>query len=127
MRALPRNVERIGFYHPWPETRSADATDPEAVRAALEWVDAVVQVIGVAPSLRRMFTRIELFSTTTSVLVAEMDHTGVRRLVAVTGFGAGDTRRAFSLPERVGRRLFLGTACDDKDRQDAIIRDSDLD
>lgn len=127
VRALARNTERIGIDHPNLETRSADATDAEAVRATLEGVDAVIQVIGVAPSLRRMFTPIEVFSKTTAVLVAEMARADVRRLVAVTGFGAGDSRRAFSLPERVGHRLFLGTAYDDKDRQEAIIRDSDLD
>ena len=127
VRALARNAERIGIDHPLLDTRSADATDAEAVRAALDGVDAVIKAVGVAPSLRRMVTPIDVFSRTTAVLVAEMARAGVRRLVAVTGFGAGDSRRAFSLPERLGHRLFLGTAYADKDRQEAIIRASDLD
>jgi uncharacterized protein YbjT (DUF2867 family) len=127
VRALARNTERIRIDHPALETRSADAADPEAVRTALEGVDAVIHVVGVAPSLRRMFTPIDVFSKTTEVVVSEMARAGVRRLVAVTGFGAGDSREAFSLPERVSHRFFVGTAYDDKDRQEAIIRESDLD
>jgi putative NADH-flavin reductase len=127
VRALARNAERIRIDDPALETRSADAADPEAVRSALEEVDAVIHVIGVAPSLRRMFTPIDVFSKTTAVLVSEMARAGVRRLVAVTGFGAGDSRKALSCPERIPHRLFLGTAYADKDRQEAIIRESDLD
>ena len=127
VRALVRNPERIGIDHPLLETLSADVTDAEAVRAALEGVDAVIQAIGLAPSLYRMLTPIEVFSKTTAMLVAGMARAGVRCLVAVTGCGAGDSRRAFGLPEGIGHRLFLGTAHDDKDRQEAIIRASDLD
>lgn len=127
VRALARTAEQINIEHPALEARSADATNAEAVRAALDDVDAVIHVVGVAPSLRRMCTPIDVFSKTTSVLVPEMARAGVRRLVAVTGFGAGESRRALSTPERIPHRLFLGTAYDDKDRQEAIIRESDLD
>jgi uncharacterized protein YbjT (DUF2867 family) len=127
VRAMARNAERIEITDPKLERYSADATDPVAVRAALDGVDAVIHVIGVAPSLKRMATPIDVFSRTTAVLVAEMAQAGVARLVAVTGFGAGDSRQALSFAERIPHRLFLGTAYADKDRQEAIIRGSDLD
>jgi len=127
VRALARGADRIGLAHPHLETRSADATDPEAVRSALSDIDAVIQAVGVAPSLGRMFSPVSLFSSTTRVLAAEMGRAGVDRLVAVTGFGAGESRAALSPLECVPHRLFLGTAYDDKDRQEAIIRESDLD
>ncbi len=127
VRALARNADRIQIVHPALETRSADAADPDAVRYALEEVDAVIYAIGVAPNLRRMFAPIDVFSRTTAILVSEMARAGVSRLVAVTGFGAGDSRRALSFPERVPHRLFLGSAYDDKDRQETMIRESDLD
>ena len=127
VRAMARSAERIQVDDTLLETRSADASEPKVVRAALEGIDAVIHVVGAAPSLRRMFTPVDVFSKTTEVLVAEMARAGVRRLVAVTGFGAGDSRDAFSLPERMTHRLFLGTAYADKDRQEAIIRESDLD
>ncbi len=127
VRAVARDAGRIGPDHPLLEARSLDATDAEGVRAALEGVDAVIQAIGVAPSLRRMLTPIDVFSRSTAALVPEMARAGVRRLVAVTGFGAGDSRAALSPPERLAHRLVLGTAYADKDRQEEIIRASDLD
>lgn len=127
VRAMARNTDKLEITHPQLELHSGDATAPEAVRAALDGVDAVIHVIGVAPSLKRMATPIDVFSRTTAVLVAEMSRVGVPRLVAVTGFGAGDSRKALSFAERIPHRLFLGTAYADKDRQEQIIRDSDLD
>ncbi len=127
VRAVARGADRIGIDHPLLEARSLDATDATALPAALDGVDAVIQALGVAPSLQRMVTPIDLFSRATSVLVPAMEHAGVRRLVAVTGFGAGDSRQAMSLPERAAHRLVLGTAYADKDRQEEIIRSSDLD
>lgn len=143
VRALARSAERIrpdDRSGQRPDARSgdrpvssrlepcaADATDAEAVGAALEGVDAVIQAIGVPGGLRRTFGPVTLFSETTRVLVAEMHRAGVRRLVAVTGFGAGDSRSRLSLLERTGHRLVLGAAYDDKDRQEVIIRGSALD
>ena len=127
VRALARRADRISLVHPALETVSADAGDAEAVRAALDGVDAVVQTLGVAARPGRMFTPITLFSSSTRVLVSEMSRVGVRRLVAVTGFGAGQSRAAMSPPEQLAHRFVLGTAYDDKDRQEAIIRESDLD
>jgi uncharacterized protein YbjT (DUF2867 family) len=127
VRAMARNTDKIEITHPLLDLHSGDATDPEAVRTALDGADAVIHVIGVAPSLRRMTTPIDVFSRSTAVLVAEMARAGVRRLVAVTGLGAGDSRKALSVAERIPHRLFLGTAYADKDRQERIIRDSDLD
>ena len=127
VRALARDASRIDPAHPMLEVRSVDATDPTGMRAALEDVDAVIQTIGVAPSLPRMVTPIDIFSRSTAVLVAEMASSSVRRLVAVTGFGAGDSREALSPPERLVHRLVLGTAYADKDRQEDLIRASALD
>ena len=127
VRAMARNTDQIEITHPLLERYSGDATDPEAVRTAIEGVDAVIHVVGVAPSLRRMCTTTDVFSKTTANLVPVMSRAGVRRLVAVTGFGAGDSRKALSFAERIPHRVFLGTAYDDKDRQEQIIRDSDLD
>jgi putative NADH-flavin reductase len=127
VHAMARSAERMAISDPSLEKISADATDPEAVQVALKGVDAVIQAIGVAASVKRMFAPISVFSESTRVLVAQMEAAGVRRLVAVTGFGAGDSRAAFSTAERIPHRLFLGTAYDDKDRQEAIICASDLD
>jgi uncharacterized protein YbjT (DUF2867 family) len=52
---------------------------------------------------------------------------GVRRLIAVTGFGAGRSRAAMSYLEKTGHGLVLGKPYADKDRQEVLIEASDLD
>jgi uncharacterized protein YbjT (DUF2867 family) len=52
---------------------------------------------------------------------------GVARLVCITGIGAGDSRgHGGLLYDLLLRPLVLGTVYADKDRQEAIIRESDL-
>lgn len=127
IRALARSAERIGPDHPNLDRRSADATDPVAVGAAVDGVDAVIQAIGGPRGLRPSMAPVSLFSETTRTLLAEMHRAGVRRLVSVTGFPAGDSRSRMSLPERVVHRALLGPSYDDKDRQEVLIRGSGLD
>jgi putative NADH-flavin reductase len=127
IRALARSADRIGLQHPRLELFPADATDAAAVGDALRDVDAVIQAIGGQRGLRPRLAPVSLFSDSTRALLAGMAQAGARRLVAVTGFGAGDSRGRLSLPERVGHRLLLGPAYDDKDRQEVMIRGSGLD
>lgn len=127
VRALARSADRLGLAHERLEPVAADARDAGAVRSALDGVDAVIHAVGIGPSLGRMMRPTDLFSATTRVLVGAMQDAGVRRLVAVTGFGTGDSRQALSRVERLGHRVLLGHAYDDKDRQEPIIRASGLD
>ena len=70
---------------------------------------------------------VTLFSDATNMLVPAMEKAGVRRLLAVTGFGTGDSRDAIGLLQRVPFRLVFGRAYDDKDAQEMRIRKSGLD
>jgi putative NADH-flavin reductase len=117
---LPGDVEEL---EPFP----GDALDPDDVRRALEGVDVVVQALGIRESVAMLWEEVTLFSRATAVLLPAMEEQGVSRLVAVTGFGAGDSRRAMSLLERAGHRAVLGKPYADKDRQEAMIEASDLD
>jgi hypothetical protein len=54
-------------------------------------VNAVIQTLGVDISPRAIFERTILFSRSTRILVDAMKATGVKRLIAVTGLGAGDS------------------------------------
>jgi len=127
VRALARRADRIGPGHPALEAVSADARDEAAIAATLEGIDAVILTVGLAAGPARMCGPVRLFSEAGRAVTGAMGRSGVRRLVAVTGFGAGESRRALSTPERLAQRMFLGAAYDDKDRQEAIIRDSELD
>jgi hypothetical protein len=53
---------------------------------------------------------------------------GVRRLVCVTGVGSGDSKgHGGFLYDRIVQPLLLRTTFEDKDRQEAQIRESSLD
>ena len=130
VRAFARSADRISLSredlaHGNLELRTGDALKAGDVAAALEGIDAVVQALGVP--VRDLLGPVRLFSEATGILVPAMQAAGVRRLVAVTGFGAGDSRDAIGLLQRLPFRLVFGRAYDDKDVQEMRIRRSGLD
>jgi putative NADH-flavin reductase len=56
-----------------------------------------------------------------------MQTRGVKRLISVTGFGAGDSRASINCLQLLPFRFFFGRAYDDKDVRERLIKDSDLD
>jgi putative NADH-flavin reductase len=69
-----------------------------------------------------------LFSDSTAALVAAMTAEGIKRLIAITGVGAGETRgHGGFLYDRIIFPLFTHKVYEDKDRQEALITASDLD
>ena len=127
VRALARSAEGIPISDDRLDKLPGDVRDPAVLSPAIEGIDAVIQAIGIAPSLDRMLRPVSLFSESTSSLLQAMKGAAVRRLIAVTGFGAGDSRRRLGCLQGTAFRLVLGRAYDDKDVQEALIRDSDLD
>jgi putative NADH-flavin reductase len=125
VRAFARSAERISLSDENLERFTGNAVNASDIAAALEGVDAVVQALGVP--VRDLLRPVRLFSDATNVLVPAMEKAGVRRLVAVTGFGAGDSREAIGTLQRLPFRLVFGRAYDDKDVQEMRIRKSDLD
>jgi putative NADH-flavin reductase len=126
VRALARSAQWIPVGHPKLTKVSADARDQAAVAGALEGVDAVIQALGI-PGQDMMPRPGHLFSGATRVLIASMRETGVKRLIAVTGFGAGDSRNRGGCLYNTAFHLFLGRAYDDKDEQEYLIQESELD
>lgn len=109
------------------ELVSGDATRPDDLRPVLEGVDAVILAVGLGRDSRRFFSGVTLFSDSTRALLPLLAEIGPRRLLAVTGFGAGDSANAMSSIERIGHRAILGRAYADKDVQEEMIRATDLD
>ena len=126
VRAMARGVDEM-----LPADRlepvQGDATRPEDVARALEGVDAVVDALGIGSRVLKPWERVTLFSRSAAALVPAMRDAGVSRLVAVTGFGAGDSKTALSLIERIGTAAVLGKSYRDKDRQERTITASGLD
>jgi putative NADH-flavin reductase len=128
VRALARSVANLPMEDKSLEKVSGDALDSETIRNAVEGVDAVIQTLGVDISLNAIFERTTLFSRSTRILVDAMKAAGVRRLIAVTGLGAGDSRGHGGLfYDAIAFPLLLKRVYDDKDAQEWTIRSSGLD
>ena len=127
VRGLARGADRMGLDDPAFEPIAGDATDPDTVAEAVAGTDAAVMALGVRFGPATIMRPVTLFSAATDALVPAMQTAGVRRLVAVTGFGAGDSRAKVSRLEAIPFALILGQAYADKDRQEAIIEASGLD
>lgn len=108
------------------ETCSGNALSAADVARALDGIDVVVQALGVPPSLDLILKPVTLFSEATRVLLPEMKKAGVRKLVAVTGFGAGDSHKAINIMQRLPFKMLLKNAYDDKSIQEALIAESEL-
>jgi putative NADH-flavin reductase len=128
VRALARSAAGIPIQDAGLENVSGDALDRDRIRNALRDVDVVIQTLGVDFSPRLIFEGTTLFSRATRVLVDAMKDAGVKRLISVTGLGAGDSRSHGGLAyDRVIFPLLLKRVYDDKDVQEWIIRSSGLD
>jgi putative NADH-flavin reductase len=128
VRALARSAANIPIQNPALEKVSGNALDGSMIKNALTGVDAVVQTLGVDIAPRSIFERTTLFSQSTRILVDAMKIADVKRLIAVTGLGTGDSRgHGGFLYDAVAFPLLLKRVYDDKDVQEWIIRSSGLD
>jgi putative NADH-flavin reductase len=128
VRALARSAASIPIQNPALEKMPGNALDSSTIRGGLESVDAVVQTLGVDIASRSIFERTTLFSQSTRILVDAMKIAGVKRLIAVTGLGAGDSRgHGGIIYDSVVFPLLLKRVYDDKDVQEWIIGSSGLD
>ena len=128
VRAMSRSAAGIPIQDTNLEKVSGDALDRDTIRNALQDVDVVIQTLGVDFAPQLIFEGTSLFSQSTRVLVDTMKAAGVKRLVSVTGLGAGDSRgHGGLLYDRVVFPLLLKRVYDDKDVQEWIIRSSGLD
>jgi putative NADH-flavin reductase len=127
VRAFARGAAAIPLDAPTLEKCPGDALDKADAAAAVAGVDAVIQSLGAPRNMRSVLAPTTLFSRATRILVDAMRAGGVDRLVAVTGFGAGDSRgHGGLLYDAVLFPLVLKRVYDDKDVQEQIIRASGL-
>ena len=127
LRALARSATSIRLHDPRLEKLDGDALDQQMIERALPGIDAVIQTLGVSPTPERIFSGTRLFSAATRILVDAMEATSVKRLISVTGLGAGNSRGRGGLLYDAALWLFLGRVYADKDAQEWIIRRSRLD
>ena len=121
---LARNAERAKGLE-GAKVVIGDALDETALRSALEGQDAVISALGTPAS---PFRAVTLLSAASQVLVAAMQDQGVKKLVAITGMGAGKSRgHGGFVFDRLIMPLLLRKVYADKNRQEDVIRTSGLD
>lgn len=127
VRAFARSAPQIPLSHPKLAKIAGDALNPADVAAAVQGADAVIQSLG-ASSVPELIFGTTLFSDATRIMVRAMRDAGVRRLLMITGAGAGNSRGRISfLYDNVIFPLLLKRIYDDKDRAEEIVMKSGLD
>jgi putative NADH-flavin reductase len=126
VRAFARSSGQVNITHARLEKIVGDALVPKDVESALKDVDVVIQTLGVALNAKMIMEAVTVFSEATRVLLPAMIDQGVSRLIAVTGFGAGDSQRSISPLQRLPFQAIFGRAYGDKHIQEDLIRNSGL-
>ncbi|MET0192784.1 MAG: SDR family oxidoreductase [Hyphomicrobiaceae bacterium] len=127
VRAFARSAAQIAIDDARLTKITGDALDVTAVAGAVTGADAVIQSLGAPKTALAVLAGTTLFSKATRILIDAMRAAGVRRLVTVTGMGAGDSRgHGGFLYDAVMFPLVLKRIYDDKDVQEQMIRASGL-
>ena len=121
--ALVRNPEKLKSAPTNIKSIQGDVLDRESLLKAVEGQDAVIYAVGTNST-----GPTTLFSDSTRILLEAMRHSRARRLVCITGIGAGETKgHGGFLYDRIIYPLFTKNRYRDKERQEEMIRNSSLD
>jgi putative NADH-flavin reductase len=118
-----RTAEKLADLTGRVDIHEFDPRDASRLSPFVDGVDAVIFALGAD----RMGAT-TLFSETTAALIPAMKRQGVRRLIVITGVGAGDTRdHGGFIYDWIIFPLFTRKRYADKDKQEELIAASDLD
>jgi putative NADH-flavin reductase len=121
--ALARDPSAVAPEDHRPRVLQGNALDASSVEAAVAGQDAVLSALGT-----RSARPTTLFSESTQNLISAMNKQGVRRLVCITGVGAGDSKGHVGfLYDRIMLPFVVKNIYEDKTRQEEAIKQSDLD
>ena len=127
VKAFSRSANNIEITDDHLEKVAGDALSSADVEVALKDCDAVVMALGVAANLKLITGPITLFSEATRTLIPLMQKHGIKRLICVTGFGAGECIEAINPLQKIGFNMVFGRAYADKSIQEEEIINSGLD
>jgi putative NADH-flavin reductase len=120
--ALARNPSALAPEDHRPRVLQGNALDASEVEAAVAGQDAVLSALGT-----RSTRPTTLFSQSTHNLISAMNKHGVRRLVCISGIGAGESKGHVGfLYDRIMLPFVVKNIYEDKNRQEEAIKQSDL-
>jgi putative NADH-flavin reductase len=122
--ALVRNPARLPLSHDRLKVVKGDIRDGAAVSHAVKNQDAVCITIGIGPTRKA----VSVFSEGARNVIEAMTQSAAKQLICVTGIGAGDSKNHGGFfYDRIINPLFLKTIYEDKNRQESLVRASNLD
>jgi uncharacterized protein YbjT (DUF2867 family) len=130
--ALVRNPATAGSFGDRVTVVTGDAVRDSDVERAVHGQEAVVVTLGIHENPVRVRLRgpartpLDVRSRGTRTVVDAMRRHGARRLIVQTSYGTGPTRDRLPARYRLMFRALLGPQIADTERQDALVRSSDL-
>jgi putative NADH-flavin reductase len=122
--ALVRDASKLAVSAPHLHLVVGDALKTVDVDAAMAGQDAVICCLGTGLTIKH----VTLFSDGTQHLLDAMRKHAVRRIVCITGIGAGDSRgHGGFFDDHVIEPTLLRSIYEDKDRQEELLRHCDRD
>ncbi|WP_069789847.1 NAD(P)-dependent oxidoreductase [Cyanobacterium sp. IPPAS B-1200] len=123
--ALLRNPSKITIENHNLNIIKGNIRDPEAVQSIVKNQDAICICIGIPPTQKP----VDVFSIgAKNVLQAMALESSHQKLISVSGIGAGETKgHGGFLYDRILNPLLLKTIYQDKDRQEEMIKKSNVD
>lgn len=119
---LVRDPARLQVQHEKLYIVIGNVLDEKKVEEAVAGSEAVVISLGNTPNNPDM-----VVSDGTKNILAAMKKQGISRVVAVTSLGVGDSKEQVSFGFKMLMKTALRKAMEDKERQEKLMRNSDLD
>lgn len=119
--ALLRNPDKLQIAYDNLHVIKGDILDPASVAAVTDDQGGICVCIGIPPSMKS----VEVFSKGIENVLASINDNPEQKLIVITGIGAGESKgHGGFLYDRVFNPLLLKEIYRDKDREEALIKES---
>lgn len=123
VKAFVRNLTKLDIQHPQLSFAQGDVMDASAIEQAIQGQDAVICVLGSGKQLKSTIR-----SEGTQQIIQAMEKVGVRRLICQSTLGMGDSWSNLDFYWKyVMFGFILRQVFADHERQEALVRNSNLD
>lgn len=122
LSVLVRDRSKLDLAHADLTVVTGDVLNQDDVARTLSSADAVIVSLGQTPG-----NPTDIVSQGTANVIHAMQAQGVRRLLVITSLGVGDSRRQVPFTFKIAAATFLRGRLRDKEKQEELVRASDLD